>query len=108
MYLLVHENGSKYWRLDYRRPISQKRNTLALGILENVSLKEARLKRDEAKRMLANGIDPAEERKQKNAQRALLENTFNKYAEEWLKIICSSIYSSVNGISVTSKFITII
>lgn len=52
LYLLVHKNGSKYWRLDYRRPISQKRNTLALGILENVSLKEARLKRDEAKRQL--------------------------------------------------------
>jgi hypothetical protein len=46
---------------DYRRPISQKRNTLALGTVDK-SPKEARLKRDEVKRMLADGIDPAEER----------------------------------------------
>ncbi|MGB9190598.1 tyrosine-type recombinase/integrase [Acinetobacter sp.] len=87
LYLLVHENGSKYWRLDYRRPISQKRNTLALGTLDNVSLKEARLKRDEAKRKLANGIDPAEERNNhRNELRTKLENTFEKFSSEWLKI----------------------
>ncbi len=87
LYLLVHENGSKYWRLDYRRPISQKRNTLALGTLDNISLKEARLKRDEAKRKLANGIDPAEERNNhRNELRTKLENTFEKFSSEWLKI----------------------
>lgn len=87
LYLLVHQNGSKYWRLDYRRPISQKRNTLALGTVDNISLKEARLKHDEAKRKLANGIDPAEERNNhRNELKAKLENTFEKFSNEWIKI----------------------
>ena len=80
LYLLVHKNGSKYWRIDYRRPISQKRNTLALGTVDNISLKEARLKRDDAKRMIANGVDPAEERNNhRNALKAKLANTFEPY-----------------------------
>lgn len=87
LYLLVHKNGSKYWRLDYRRPITQKRNTLAFGTVDQFSLKEARLKRDEAKRKLANGIDPAEERNNhRNEQKAKLANTFSKFSAEWLKI----------------------
>jgi integrase len=87
LYLLVHKNGSKYWRLDYRRPISQKRNTLALGTYDTVSLKEARLKCDDAKRMIANGVDPAEERNNhRNELKAKLENTFEKFSTEWLKI----------------------
>lgn len=87
LYLFIHENGSKYWRLDYRRPISQKRNTLALGVYDEVTLEKARLKRDEVKRMLADGIDPAEERNQhRDELKAKLENTFEKFATEWLKI----------------------
>lgn len=87
LYLLIHKNGSKYWRLDYRRPISQKRNTLALGTLDNISLKEARLKRDAAKQMLANDIDPAEHRNNhRNELKAKLENTFGKFSAEWLKL----------------------
>lgn len=87
LYLFIHANGSKYWRLDYRRPISQKRNTLALGTYDTVSLKEARLKRDEAKRMIANDVDPAEERNNhRNALKAKLTNTFEKFSDQWLKI----------------------
>ena len=87
LYLFIHKNGSKYWRLDYRRPISQKRNTLALGVYDEVTLEKARLKRDEVKRMLADGIDPAEERNHhRDELRAKLENTFEKLALEWLKI----------------------
>ena len=87
LYLFIHKNGSKYWRLDYRRPISQKRNTLALGVYDEVTLEKARLKRDEVKRMLADGIDPAEERNHhRDELRAKLENTFEKFALEWLKI----------------------
>ena len=87
LYLLVHKNGSKYWRLDYRRPISQKRNTLALGTYDTVSLKEARLKCDDVKRMIANGVDPAEERNNhRNELKAKLKNTFEKFSTEWLKI----------------------
>ena len=87
LYLLITENNSKYWRIDYRRPVSQKYNTLAVGTYPEVTLEQARLKRDEAKKMLANGIDPAEERNSiKNKQKTNLENTFQRYAAEWLKI----------------------
>ena len=87
LYLLITENNSKYWRIDYRRPVSQKYNTLAIGTYPEVTLEQARLKRDEAKKMLANGIDPAEERNSiKNKQKTNLENTFQRYAAEWLKI----------------------
>ena len=47
MYLLLHPNGSKYWRMDFRHQGKQK--TLALGIWPEVSLREAREKRDKAK-----------------------------------------------------------
>ncbi|WP_343681996.1 tyrosine-type recombinase/integrase [Acinetobacter baylyi] len=86
LYLFIHQNGSKYWRMDYRRPVTQKRNTLAIGIYPDVSLEQARLKRDEVKKLLSDGIDPAEHRNQnRQEKRAILENTFNKFCQEWLK-----------------------
>ena len=87
LYLLITENNSKYWRIDYRQPVSQKYNTLAVGTYPEVTLEQARLKRDKDKKMLTNGIDPAEERNSiKNKQKTNLENTFQRYAAEWLKI----------------------
>jgi hypothetical protein len=61
MFILVHPNGSKYWRMDYR--INGKRKTLSLGVYPDVPLKLARTRRDEARAMLASGTDPAELRK---------------------------------------------
>ncbi len=55
MFLLVNPNSSKYFRLDYR--FEGKRKTLALGVYPEISLKQAREKRDEAKQQIANGID---------------------------------------------------
>ncbi|MCV8000696.1 Arm DNA-binding domain-containing protein, partial [Escherichia coli] len=49
MFLLVHPNGSRYWRLRYR--ILGKEKTLALGVYPEVSLSEARTKRDEARKL---------------------------------------------------------
>lgn len=87
LYLLITTNNSKYWRMDYRRPTSQKRNTLAIGTYPAITLEQARIKRDEAKKMLAEGIDPAEDRNlKKQKSKANLENTFENYAKEWLKI----------------------
>lgn len=87
LYLFTHKNGSKYWRMDYRRPITQKRNTLALGMYPQITLEQARIKRDEVKKMLVDGIDPAEERNQSKQQnKANAENTFKKFAEEWLRL----------------------
>ena len=67
--------------MDYRRPVTQKRNTLALGTYPVISLEEARIKRDDAKKMLMNGIDPAEDRNaNKEKKRAQAKNVFSRYA----------------------------
>ena len=65
MFLLVNPNGSKYWRLKYR--FGGKEKLLALGVYPDVSLKDARNKRDAARSLLANGADPG---KAKKAQKA--------------------------------------
>ena len=57
MYLEVMPNGAKYWRLKYR--FSGKEKRLALGVYPEVSLAEARERRDEARKRLSAGIDPA-------------------------------------------------
>lgn len=81
LFLLVNTTG-KYWRLAYR--FNQKQKTLALGVYPEVTLKQARDKRDEARRLLAEGIDPNEHRKIVKRTKALhAENTFEAVAREW-------------------------
>ncbi|WP_374555495.1 tyrosine-type recombinase/integrase [Aquitalea pelogenes] len=81
MYLLVNKTG-KYWRLDYR--FNDKRKTLALGVYPEIGLKLAREKRDEARRLLAEGIDPGELRKVTKATSKLSAvNSFEAVAREW-------------------------
>jgi len=83
LFLLVHKNGSKYWRLKYR--LADKEKTLALGVYPDVSLKRAREKRDEARALVADGIDPAQQRKaEKRAARIRAHNTFKAVAEAWM------------------------
>ncbi len=79
MYVLIHTNGSKYFRLDYR--YNGQRKTLALGTYPETSLKEAREKRDTAKKQISDGIDPSLERKIKKT--GALENSFQAIALEW-------------------------
>ncbi len=62
MVLLVYPNGSKYWRLRYR--FGGKEKMLALGKYPEISLADARARRDEAKKLLAQGIDPKAEQKE--------------------------------------------
>ena len=81
MYLLVNKAG-KYFRLDYR--YAGKRKTLALGVYPDVKLVEAREKRDDARRLIANGIDPGQARKvQKSIRIEQSENSFEAIAREW-------------------------
>ncbi|MFO7543289.1 MAG: integrase arm-type DNA-binding domain-containing protein [Thiobacillus sp.] len=81
LYLLVNAAG-KYWRMDYRH--DGKRKTLALGIYPDVSLARAREKRDEARTLLADGIDPSAARKhRKQADMAASANSFEAVAREW-------------------------
>ena len=82
MYLLVTPNGGKCWRLKYR--FDGKEKLLALGIYPEVSLIEARQRRDEARKQLSNGIDPGEVRKaQKAARGERAANSFEVVAREW-------------------------
>jgi integrase len=81
LYLLVNAAG-KYWRMDYR--YGGKRKTLALGVYPDVGLARAREKRDEARKHLADGIDPGELRKATKTQQAeSAANSFETIAREW-------------------------
>jgi integrase len=81
LYVLVNKAG-KYFRWDYR--FAGKRKTLALGVYPEISLKEAREKHEDLRRMLARDIDPMEIKKQKKAEiQAEVENTFEFVAREW-------------------------
>ena len=74
LYLLVRESGKKYFRFDYR--FIGKRKTLALGVYPDVSLAAARKKRDEARGLLNDGVDPSQhKREMKIMQRESLDNT---------------------------------
>lgn len=82
MYLLVKKSGAKYFRLDYR--FAGKRKTLALGVYPETSLKEAREKRDEARKLIRNNTDPLEEKKTQKLQLlADSNNSFKAVATEW-------------------------
>lgn len=59
--LLLKPNGARWWRLDCR--YGGKRKTLSMGVYPDVSLKEARTRRDEARKLLAADVDPGENRK---------------------------------------------
>lgn len=82
MFLLVHPNGSKYWRLKYR--LHGKEKLLALGVYPEISLGEAREKRLAARKLITNGIDPTAKKKE-DKRLAILnaENTFEAVAREW-------------------------
>lgn len=83
MYLLV-KAGGKYWRQDYT--YIGKRKTLALGVYPAVTLAQARKRRDKARELLADGIDPGiAKREEKQAKAAAAGNTFEAVAEQWLK-----------------------
>lgn len=85
LYLEVMPNGSKYWRLKYRFLGKEKR--LALGVYPTITLAEAREKREEAKKLLAQDIDPSEAKKERKRQLATeTENTFKAVALEWHEI----------------------
>ena len=82
MYLEVMPNGSKYWRLKYRYAGKEKR--LALGVYPAVTLAHARTRRDDARKLLANGVDPGEVKQtQKKQNKIAIENSFEAIAREW-------------------------
>lgn len=80
--MYVQPSGAKWWRLHYR--FNGKQKTISLGVYPDVSLAQARNRRDDAKKLLADGVDPSEhrhEQKQKSKLEAL--NTFKALADDW-------------------------
>jgi integrase len=95
MYLLVNAGG-KYWRMNYR--FDKKQKTLAMGVYPDVSLLKARQRRDKARELLADGIDPgAAKQEEKQAQAAILANTFERVALEWLNKTKADRMASTQG-----------
>ena len=83
LHLRVEPRGSKLWRMQYT--FGNKQKSLTFGKYPIVSLAEARRKRDEAKKLIANGIDPAERvRIEKIARKIASGNTFNAVADDLL------------------------
>lgn len=84
LFLLVNPNGGKWWRLKFR--VGGKEKLLSLGTYPDTGLKEARSKRDAARKMKAEGIDPSEHRKAVKATASeLAENSFEVICREWLE-----------------------
>lgn len=82
MYLEVMPNGSKYWRFKYRFGGKEKR--LAFGVYPDVSLSLARSRRDDARKLLANDVDPGVVKQQsKRAAKENAANSFEAIAREW-------------------------
>lgn len=83
--LIVKTTGTKVWQLSYR--FKEKRKTLSLGSYPDTSLKMAREKRDDARQLLAGGIDPSTHRKEaKTAANDAIPNSFKSITLEFLDI----------------------
>ena len=82
LFLLVKDAG-KYWRMSYR--FIGKQKTLALGVYPAISLAKARQRRDKARELLADGIDPSQsKRDEKQAKATAASHTFEIVARRWL------------------------
>lgn len=83
LYMEISPKDGRWWRLKYRFDGKEKR--LALGVYPDVPLALARQRREDARQLLARGVDPGEHKKAAAAARAELgTNTFEVVAREWL------------------------
>ena len=84
LFLLINPSGSKWWRLKFR--VDGKEKLLSFGTYPEIGLKKARADRDDARKMLAIGIDPSQHRKACKATRDVLTaNSFEVICREWLE-----------------------
>jgi hypothetical protein len=95
MRLLITANGGRRWQMEYVSPVTGRRRLAGFGSYPDVSLTEARERRDEFRRMVRKGVDPldaeaekkAARKREKEEQEALLQ-TFEKTAWEWFNVKC--------------------
>lgn len=81
MFLLIHPNGSKYWRFRFR--FGGKQHLMAFGVYPETSLADARQKREEARRLVAAGVDPREHKRAVKEEQAKEVITFELVARDW-------------------------
>lgn len=84
LYVLVKPNGKKYWRMKYQ--FGGKEKSLAFGVYPEITLAEARDRRDDSRRLIRQDVDPMAERKEKKRVQVASANTFEKVANEWFDI----------------------
>ncbi|MGS0691211.1 integrase domain-containing protein [Shewanella sp. 30m-9] len=85
--LRVKTGGSKFWLLNYSRPETKKRANLGLGTYPDVSLAEARKRRESARELLAKDIDPQDHQLQRKAVVKIdAENTLKSVTDAWFEI----------------------
>lgn len=85
--LRIKPTGSKLWLFDYYRPFTKKRTSLSLGSYPDVSLVNARSRRQKARELLAEDIDPQQHREEQILKaRTSIENTLESVALKWLEI----------------------
>lgn len=89
LFLLVQPNGARYWRMKYRTDGREK--LLAFGVYPVISLADARQRREDARKLLANGCDPGEMKQAAKAERlaaaaaeTVASETFEKVARDWM------------------------
>jgi integrase len=89
LFMLMTPSGGRWWR--FRYSFAGKEKLLSLGTYPDVSLKAAREAREDARRLLAKGVDPSAARREaKQAQRSAAENDFEAVAREWLENVKSA------------------
>lgn len=81
LFLLINPNGSRLWRLKYR--VDGREKLLAIGAYPDVGLKRAREKRDEARKLIADGVDPSAKRQ---AEKLAVADTFEAIGREWMEL----------------------
>ena len=86
LYLRVKPNGTKLWLFNYHKPFSKQRTNFSLGIYPDVDLSQARLRREDCRKLLANNIDPkADKDSFKSTQEQAYLNTFEVIARRWFE-----------------------
>lgn len=86
LFIDMSKKGAKLWRFKYARPYTKKRNTISLGAYPDVTLAQARAKREEYSALLAANIDPQEQRRQEEQEKAdSLNRTFERMAAMWFE-----------------------
>ena len=103
LFLLVTPTNGKLWRFDYR--INDKRKTIAFGAYPALSLADARQRREDAKKLLANGVDPGEMKKAlKATDKDIATNTFEAIARQWhLKFSSAGKWSTIHAADILHR-----